>query len=166
MKFTRIIRTVLILTAALATSAPWLRAQEASPAQNTKPPITAPAARSDKTTAASGDEHRFWDKTNDWLFAGVAASRTMDYFSTLNLRRRGREEILITNDAVDDHAAFAIIEAAGVGVSMGVSYLFHRYGHHKLERWTSIVHIGLASTGDVRNYCLKTFHGLPATTSP
>jgi hypothetical protein len=166
MKFTRKVRTVLLLTAVLTTPAQWLRAQEASPAQNTKPPVAAPAARSDKTTAASGDEHRFWDKTNDWLFAGVAASRTMDYFSTLNLRRRGREEILITNDAVDDHAAFAIIEAAGTGVSIGVSYLFHRYGHHKLERWTSIVHIGLASTGDVRNYCLKTFHVLPATTSP
>jgi len=165
-KFARKIRTVLILTAALATSAQWLRAQEASPAQSTKPPASAPAAPSDKTTAASGDEHRFWDKTNDWLFAGVAASRTLDYYSTLNLRRRGRQEILITNDAVDDHAAFAVIEAAGTGTSIGVSYLFHRCGHHKLERWTSIVHIGLASTGDVRNYCLKTFHRLPAATSP
>jgi hypothetical protein len=82
------------------------------------------------------------------------------------MRRRGRQEILLTNDVVDNHAAFATIEAAGTATSIGVSYLFHRYGHHKLERWTSVVHIGLASTGDVRNYCLKTFHRLPATTSP
>jgi len=43
-------------------------------------------------------EHRFWDKENRWLFAGVGAARTLDYFSTLNMRRRGRQEILLTND--------------------------------------------------------------------
>jgi len=107
-------------------------------------------------------EHRFWDKENDWLFAGVGAARTFDYFSTLNLRRRGDQEILVTNDLVDNHAAFAVVEAVGTGVSIGASYLFHRYGHHKLERWTSIVHFGLATSGAVRNYCLKTAH--PNTT--
>lgn len=112
----------------------------------------------------SAREHRFWDRENDWLFAGVGASRTLDYFSTLNMRRRGRQEILLTNDVVDNHAAFAAIEAAGTGVSVGASYLFHRYNHHKLERWTSLVHIGLATTGAVRNYCLKTAHF--ATTPP
>jgi hypothetical protein len=111
---------------------------------------------------APRSEHRFWDKENDWLFAGVGAARTLDYFSTLNLRRRGDQELLVTNDLVDNHAAFAVVEAAGTGVSIGASYLFHRYGHHKLERWTSIVHIGLTTTGAVRNYCLKTAHH-PAT---
>src|ERR1700716_1056661 len=106
-------------------------------------------------------EHRFSDKENDLLFTGVAASRTLDYFSTLNMRRRGRQEIFLTNDAVDNHAGFAAIEAAATGVSIGASYLFHPYGHPKLERWTSIIHIGLATTGAVRNYSLKTAH--PAT---
>lgn len=109
----------------------------------------------------TSQQHRFWDNENAWLFAGVGAARTLDYFSTLNMRRRGRQEIFLTNDVVDNHAAFATIEAAGTGVSIGASYLFHRYGHHKLERWTSFVHIGLATTGAVRNYCLKTAH--PAT---
>jgi hypothetical protein len=101
-------------------------------------------------------EHRFWDRENRWLFAGVGAARTLDYFSTLNMRRRGRQEILLTNDVVDNHAAFAVIEAAATGVSIGASYLFHRYRHHKLERWTSFVHIGLAAGGAVSNYSLKT----------
>lgn len=108
-------------------------------------------------------EHRFWDGTNAWLFAGTGAARTLDYFSTLNMRRRGRQEILLNNDVVDNHAAFAAIEAAGTGVSIGAAYLFHRTGHHKLERWTSIVHISAATSGAVRNYCLKTAH--PAMTS-
>jgi hypothetical protein len=108
--------------------------------------------------------HRFWDKKNDWLFAGVAACRTLDYFSTLNMRRRGRDEILLTNDVVDNHAGFAAIEAAATGVSIGAAYLFHRYHHHKLERWVSIVHFSAATVGSVRNYCLKTAH--PAVTPP
>ncbi len=103
-------------------------------------------------------ERRFWDKENRWLFAGVGAARTLDYFSTLNMRRRGRQEILLSNDAVDNHAVFASIEAAAAGTSLGASFLFHRYGHHKLERWTSFVHIGLTTTGAVRTYCLKTAH--------
>ena len=111
-------------------------------------------------------EHRFWDKQNDVLFSGVAASRTLDYFSTLNMRRRGRQEIFLTNDAVDNHAGFAAIEAAATGVSIGASYLFHRYGHHKLERCTSIIHIGLATTGAVRNYSLKTAHPATAGAQP
>jgi|SRR5271170_4893263 len=110
--------------------------------------------------------HRFWDKENDWLFAGVGASRTLDYFSTLNMRSRGRQEIFLTNDIVDNHAAFAMIEASATGASIGASYLFHRYGHHKLERWTSIAHIGLTTTGAVRNYCLKTAHAAPTPGTP
>jgi len=111
-------------------------------------------------------EHRFWNKENDLLFAGVAAARTLDYFSTLNMRRRGRQEIFLTNDVVDNHAGFAFIETGATGVSIGASYLFHRYGHHKLERWTSIVHIGLATTGAVRNYSLKTAHRGIVVTPP
>jgi hypothetical protein len=132
----------------------------------TAPPAsTGPTQESAPVRSSSAGEikfpretHRFWDKENDWLFAGVAASRTLDYFSTLNFRRRGRDEELLTNDLVDNHAAFAAVEAGGTGLSIGLSYVFHHYGHHKLERWTSIIHIGAASTGAVRNYCLKTAH--------
>lgn len=119
--------------------------------------VTAPAPQAESPKSAH-ESHRFWDKENDWLFVGVGASRTLDYFSTLNFRRRGRQEVLLTNDLVDDHAAFAAVEAGATGLSIGVSYIFHHYGHHKLERWTSFVHIGLATTGAVRNYSLKTFH--------
>ena len=103
-------------------------------------------------------EHPFWDRENDLLFAAVGASRTLDYFSTLNFRRRGRNEALLTNDIVDNHGAFASLEAAATVASIGVSYLFHRSHHHRLERWTSIVHASLATSGAVRNYCLQTVH--------
>src|ERR1700693_1075673 len=100
--------------------------------------------------------HRFWDRTNDLWFAAVGAGRALDYASTLNLRRRGVDEIFLTNSIVDNHPLFAGIEAAGTAASIGVSYLFHRSGHHQLERWTSIVHFGVATGGAARNYALKT----------
>jgi hypothetical protein len=105
--------------------------------------------------------HRFWDGKNLLLFSGVAAARALDYTSTLNMRRRGRQEILLTNSVVDNHPLFGGIEVAGTGLSIGASYLFHETGHHKLERWVSMVHIGLAVTGDIRNYSLQTVHPAP-----
>jgi hypothetical protein len=151
------------LAAALMAGAQAGRAQQAPAGPDaTAPAVTvteSPRPKFDGINKESIPEHhRFWDRRNDVLFLGVAASRTLDYFSTLNMRRRGRQEILLSNDAVDNHAAFALIETAGTGVAVGVSYLFHRYGHHKLERWTSAVHISLATTGAIRNYCLKTAH--------
>ena len=146
-----------MLVLATGMGAANVRAQAPSNEAQAPPPIVAPPPGQNQVTERPR-EHRFWDKDNDWLFAGVGASRMLDYFSTLNMRRRGDQEILLTNAIVDNHAEFAAIEAAGTGASIGVSYLFHHYGHHRLERWTSIVHFGLATSGAARNYSLKTVH--------
>ena len=107
-------------------------------------------------------QHRFWDRENIVLFSGVGVFRGLDYASTRNMLARGREEVLLPDDVVNNTAGFASLEAAAAMTSVGISYIFHRTGHHKLERWMSFVHIGLATTGAVRNYCLKTSH--PGTT--
>jgi hypothetical protein len=130
-----------------------------------KPADAANSASQGKTAEAAKPpnpfapvEHRFWDAENDWLFAAVGAGRALDYASTLNLRRRGINEAFLTNSIVDNHPLFASIEAAATGASIGVSYIFHRTGHHRLERWTSAIHAGVAVGGAIRNYCLKTPH--------
>jgi hypothetical protein len=157
---------ILLIVVAAAVCAIATLGQE-SPAAAAGPSAGIDSSISEKEMKARPEKrHRFWDKENDWLFAGVGASRTLDYFSTLNMRSRGRQEIFLTNDIADNHAAFAMIEASATGVSIGASYLFHRYGHHKLERWTSIAHIGLTTTGAVRNYCLKTAHAAPIPVTP
>lgn len=102
--------------------------------------------------------HRFWDRENVVLFAAVGAGRALDYASTLNIRRRGIDEVFLTNAIVDNHPLFAGIEIAATGASIGVSYIFHRTGHHSLERWTSVVHFGIATGGAIRNYALPTPH--------
>jgi hypothetical protein len=123
-------------------------------APQSQTPTPAPTAGS----LAPQPTHRFWDRENDWLFAGVGAGRALDYASTLNLRRRGIDEIFLTNSIVDNHPLFGGIEAAATAASIGVSYLFHRTGHHRLERWTSAIHFGVAVGGAARNYALKTPH--------
>ena len=128
-------------------------AGSASPAEQKKTDEPAKAAN----PLAPG-VHRFWDRENDWLFAAVGAGRALDYASTLNLRRRGINEVFLTNSIVDNHALFAGIEVAATAASIGVSYLFHRTGHHRLERWTSAIHAGVAIGGAARNYALKTPH--------
>ena len=147
--------TVLVCLAYLLASPPAF-------AQEQSNPPSAPEPAKHPASGASPQTHRFWDNENGWLFAGVGASRTLDYFSTLNFRRRGDHEVLLTNDLVDNHAAFAAVEAGATGLSIGVSYLFHRYGHHKIERWVSIIHISAATGGAINNYCLKTVHKRPA----
>jgi hypothetical protein len=104
--------------------------------------------------AAKGS-HQFWDKDNILLFAGVGAGRALDYLSTEHFRNRGVNEWLLTNNIVDNKPLFAGLEVAGVAASIGVSFLFHRNGHHKLERWVSIVHIGAGVGGSAWNYTRK-----------
>ncbi|MBV9572474.1 MAG: hypothetical protein JOY93_00355 [Acidobacteriales bacterium] len=102
--------------------------------------------------------HRFWDRTNLLLFGGVGVLRGLDYASTRNFEARGRSEILIPDDIVNNSAGFASLEAAGAATSVGLSYMLHRTGHHKLERWLSIGHIGVTGFGVVRNYSLESRH--------
>ena len=139
-------RAVLAALLLLAASGGRLRAQD----QPSAPAL--PAARLAAST------HHFWDRENDLLFAGVGVARALDYASTLNMRSRGDREVFLSDATVDNHALFAGIEVSGVAASMGVSYLFHRTGHHRLERWVSIVHIGIAVGGAARNYALPTVH--------
>jgi len=122
-------------------------AAAAKPGRSTRQPSV--------SSQAVKGSHPFWDKDNLLLFAGVGAGRALDYLSTRHFRERGVNEWLLSNSIVDNKPLFASIEAAGVAASIGVSYLFHRSGHHKLERWVSIVHIGVGIGGSAWNYSLK-----------
>jgi hypothetical protein len=137
--------TIWILVFATICNSAWA-ADEASAATTTLP------------SAPEAPTHRFWDRTNILLFSGVAVFRGLDYASTRNFMARGREEILLPDDVVDNSAGFAALEAAATATSVGFSYWMHRTGHHKIERWISITHISVTAFGDVRNYALKSKH--------
>ncbi len=129
-----------------------IRAQE--PTSNGTNPETGKSTQTVPLKDAGG-AHRFFDAENAALFTAVAAARALDYTSTQHFRERGVNEALLTNGIVDNKPLFAAIEAGGTAASVGVAYLLHRKGHHRLERWVSIVHIGVATFGDIRNYGLS-----------
>jgi hypothetical protein len=123
-----------------------------------------PQASSQETVSTArpiSSTHKFWDKENAWLFSGVAVMRALDYTSTRNMLARGREELLIPDDVVNSTAGFPALEAAGAATSVGISYIFHRTGHHKMERWLSIGHICVTGFGAAHNYALKTRQRAP-----
>jgi hypothetical protein len=123
-----------------------------NPGTPTATPATAKLPASSKSQA---QPHKFWDAENIYLFTGVGAARMLDYASTRHLRDQGNYEWLLSNSIVDNRPLFVGIELAGTGASIGVSYLFHRTGHHSLERWVSVVHIGVGVGGSIHNYLLK-----------
>jgi hypothetical protein len=86
--------------------------------------------------------HGFWDRENAILFTAVAATATADFFAThANLASGGRELNPVTRMFTGSTPALAAnfgLETAGV---IGISYMFHRTGHHRLERLTSFVDV-------------------------
>jgi hypothetical protein len=87
--------------------------------------------------------HRFWDRDNSALFAATAVFSAADFVVTRdNLRNGGQEFNPITRVLSASTPGLAmnfVGETAGV---IGLSYWFHRTGHHRLERAISIVNLG------------------------
>lgn len=140
-----------------------MSAQTTNAAVNDTSSSTLPASPDSSIAVNNSPEeqppiHAFWDKENVLLFSGIGFFRALDYVSTRNMQARGREEILLPDDVVNNSAGFAALEAAGAMTSVGISYIFHRTGHHKLERWMSIGHISVTAFGAGRNYALKSHH--------
>lgn len=133
--------TALLLATSLLTPS-IAEAQEPSPPKNPQASASAPLP----SAPSQAIPHAFWDGTNILLFSGVAVFRGLDYASTRNFQARGREEVLIPDDVANNSAGFASLEAAGALTSVGLSYWMHRTGHHKVERWISIGHIGVTAS--------------------
>lgn len=87
--------------------------------------------------------HRFWDRDNTMLFVATGALAAADFAVThSNLARGGRELNPITRQFSGSTPALATNFALEASGTVAVSYFFHRTGHHKLERWTSLAGIG------------------------
>jgi len=99
-------------------------------------------------------DHAFWDAQNGVLFVGVTGARMFDYVSTRRFRALHLKEWLLDNGTVDNRPLFFAIELGGSAASIGFSYLMHRLGHHRAERWASILHIAFGIAGGIWNYTL------------
>jgi len=77
-------------------------------------------------------DHRFFDRNNLIGFSAMFATRALDVHSTCRFLRRGYREAVFPSQNCRT-IAVAAFSLSGAGV--GVSYWFHRTGHHKFERW-------------------------------
>ncbi|HVN17984.1 MAG TPA: hypothetical protein VMU05_04405 [Dongiaceae bacterium] len=99
--------------------------------------------------------HKFWDRQNKTLFLITAGLNGADFAVTrANLQSGGRELNPMVRIFGRSDAGLAINFAGNTAAAVAVSYLFHRTGHHKLERLSSMMTIG-ASAGAV-SYGLAT----------
>lgn len=146
----QVIATVFALALAIGTAHAQIKAPQGKGQAHTEVRSLTQA----QAVQAPNRPHRFFDKTNMMLFTGVAAVRALDFTSTQHFRSYGHNEVLLTNSIVDNKPLFASIEVAGTALSIAAAYIFYRTGHYKLERWVSIIHIGVGAFGDIRNYSL------------
>ncbi|HTW59072.1 MAG TPA: hypothetical protein VMD99_13150 [Terriglobales bacterium] len=94
-------------------------------------------------------EHKFWDKENFALFAAAAASNVADFAVTrANLQSGGQELNPIVRVFGRSSAGLAVNFAGETAGVAGLSYFFHKTGHHKMERMAFLVDTG-ASAGAV-----------------
>ena len=107
-----------------------------------KPAAEAPAPMFVTNTNIAG-EHKFFDRTNIALFSATAALAATDFAVTrANLQSNGTELNPVVRIFGRSTAGLALNFAGEAAGSMGLSYFFHKTGHHKLERALSGVNIG------------------------
>ena len=142
-------RLLRFLTAALIACSlccPALFAQDLLP--NAPQPSGEFAAPIISTTPAPAiaTEHRFWDRENVVLFAATGALCAADFTVTRqNLQSGGRELNPIVRIYGRSSAGLALNFSAEAAGGIGLSYIFHRTGHHRLERAVSMFNISTSA---------------------
>ena len=138
--------TVLVILVAVCRLAP---AQQVSLAllQPKSIELASPVEFVEPITLPSVPSHRFWDRQNCILFAANAVFSAADFAMTRhNLSLGGRELNPITRMFAGSTAGLAVNFAGESMAVVGISYFFHKTGHHKLERAASLLNLGSSAT--------------------
>jgi hypothetical protein len=104
--------------------------------------------------APSHSQHKFFDRQNKIAFGTLAGLIAVDSVTTQRLTNSGRayEANPIWRPMVrQGWAGQAAASALGYASALGVAYTLHKTGHHKLERWTNWLTVGIEGANDVRN---------------
>ena len=119
------------------------------PAPDAPVPATQPAPATFFASRNFAREHKFWDKENRILFAASAAFSAADFAATrANLQGGGRDLNPVVRFFGPSTPGLAVNFAGETLGVVGISYFFHRTGHHKMERIITMVNIG-SSAGAV-----------------
>ena len=98
------------------------------------------------TLPEAPSHHKFWNKQNQALFATVAALSAADFALTRAILQNGGKELNpVTRIFSGSTAGLAANFAGQTAGIIGLSYYFHKTGHHQLERITPMLNIGASS---------------------
>lgn len=138
LKFAKVVRFAAVATiTALLSSLAWAQ----GPVPNAPVPVVQPASAFVSPTPTI-EQHKFWDKENSVLFAASAALSVADFAVTrANLQNGGKEMNPVVRIFGSSSAGLAANFAGENAGIIGLSYFFHKTGHHKLERVVSMVNI-------------------------
>jgi hypothetical protein len=103
----------------------------------------------------ASSHRRFWDRENTLLFAGTVLTSAGDFVVTHNnLQSGGGQELNPIARVFSGSTAGLVANFAGetAGVT-GLSYFFHKTGHHRLERLAPMVN--MAASGYAIGYGLR-----------
>ena len=122
----------------------------ANPAPSNPTPLTSGAVAvspvAPNTLPEAPSHHKFWDNENRVLFATVAALSAADFVVTrANLQSGGKELDPVTRLLSGSTAGLACNFAGETAGIIGLSYFFHKKGHHQLERIAPLLNIGASS---------------------
>ena len=146
--FGAVLALIVLFSPALLAQAPTLTVAKLDPPNLDAPKPVIEAVPPVVVTPAmvpsfNGDSHKFWDTKNRLLFVAAAAFNGADFAVTrANLQSGGQElnpMVRIFGRSSAGLAVNFVGETAGV---VGLSYFFHKTGHHKMERMVSLVDIG------------------------
>lgn len=137
-------RTAILLAVSVVLCGASL-AQQGPAADLVSEPI-APLPLLRTTLPKTPEQHKFWDKENKILFAAVAGMSAADFAATRsNLQSGGKELNPVTRVFSGSTAGLAANFAGETAGVIGLSYFFHKTGHHKLERITSMMNAGVSA---------------------
>jgi hypothetical protein len=144
--------SAVILLVFLSLCGPALAQQVSLALLQPEPMRLAPISTTVRTTPLpatlpEAPSHRFWDRENSALFATSAAFSTADFFVTRANLRNGGQELNPMTSLFGRSTAGLAVNFAGESVGViGISYFFHKTGHHKLERAVCMLNIGSSAT--------------------
>ena len=122
------------------------------------PSVVAAVVRTQTVSTPKVRVHAFFDAKNIALFSMGAAFVASDSITTQRMVGTGRfdEQDPIARPFVDNGwKGQALISAIGFGGSVGLSYVFHKFGHHQMERYVGLSLIGIELAATVHNSRLE-----------
>jgi hypothetical protein len=105
-------------------------------------PVESPLMRTAATPPPS--PHKFFDRQQLLALYVHSGVRVADTIKTCRSISHGGTEDWIPTQSC---AGIAAWQAGSVGLTLGVGWLFHHYGHHTLERLTPWVGTGASAAG-------------------